>query len=180
MTTWRHPLNLFLIKCAVLFIGWLALYTFYIHPNGTLDRFAVDLLIREGTWVLDAIGYDTIQEDLEGDVRTLGIDGSFGVWVGDPCNGVEVIALFIGFLIAFPAKKKHLWWFIPTGVIAIHHLNLLRVIVLAIIQSKAPEYLDFNHTYTFTILIYGFVAALWYIWITYLGQSRELLKAQPQ
>ena len=28
-----------------------------------------------------------------------------------------------------------------------------------------PELLDFNHDYTFTIIVYAFVFMLWYIWI---------------
>jgi hypothetical protein len=36
---------------------------------------------------------------------------------------------------------------------------------LALIQYKAPEYLDFNHHYTFTVIVYAFIFLLWMIWV---------------
>jgi hypothetical protein len=39
------------------------------------------------------------------------------------------------------------------------------VAALAIIVDINPEWLDFNHDYTFTILVYAAVFALWYLWI---------------
>jgi hypothetical protein len=43
-------------------------------------------------------------------------------------------------------------------------------VILARIQATAPDWLEFNHDYTFTVLIYGLVFALWYLW-TVLGRS---------
>jgi exosortase/archaeosortase family protein len=50
------------------------------------------------------------------------------------------------------------------GILIIHLLNIIRVIALTLLAYKAPEYLDFNHTYTFTILVYSVVFILWMIW----------------
>ena len=35
---------------------------------------------------------------------------------------------------------------------------------LTVYYFPDPEILDFNHTYTFTILVYGYVFYLWYLW----------------
>jgi exosortase/archaeosortase family protein len=44
-------------------------------------------------------------------------------------------------------------------------LNVLRVVALAIIAKYCPQYLNFNHTYTFTFVIYSFIFLLWIIWV---------------
>ena len=54
--------------------------------------------------------------------------------------------------------------FIPLGILILHGANIGRVVVLARIQATSPEWLEFNHDYTFTVLIYGLVFALWYLW----------------
>jgi exosortase family protein XrtF len=118
------------------------------------------------------MGYDIIPQGLFGEgIRTAGIDGSHGVWVGDPCNGLTLFALFTGFVLAFPGPVVRKLWFIPVGIITIHILNVLRVTCLAIIQYYTPQYLEFNHTYTFTILVYSYVFVLWYVWAARLSKS---------
>jgi exosortase family protein XrtF len=120
--------------------------------------------------LLALLGYEVIPQGLYGEgIRTAGIDGSHGVWVGDSCNGLTLFALFAGFVFAFPGPVIKKLWFIPAGLVAIHLLNVLRVTALALIQYYAPQYLEFNHTYTFTIIVYGFVFALWYLWATKLS-----------
>ena len=173
----KHPLTLFILKAAGLYFIWFVAYELYLHPEGTIDHFMIESLITQGSWVLDFLGFKGIQDHtLEGSMRTLGIDGTFGVWIGDPCDGIELFALFIGFLLAFPTNYKNLWWFLPLGVLAIHFLNLLRVVGLSILQYYKPELLEFNHTYTFTILVYGFVMFLWYIWASRFSGGKEILK----
>ena len=50
------------------------------------------------------------------------------------------------------------------GVATVHFANYLRVMALMWIQVYWPESLDFNHHYTFTVLVYGVIFLLWYIW----------------
>jgi exosortase/archaeosortase family protein len=72
---------------------------------------------------------------------------------------------FALFVIAFPGSVKKKLWFIPLGIVIIHFANVLRVIGLAAINYVAPQYLEFNHTYTFTILVYGIIFLLWMWWV---------------
>jgi exosortase family protein XrtF len=99
------------------------------------------------------------------DYQVLGIDGSNGVWVGSNCNAITLFSLFSVFIFAYPGAQKNKIWFIPVGILVIHFLNLLRVTALVVIDKFAPNYLDFNHTYTFTFLIYAVIFSLWMIWV---------------
>jgi exosortase family protein XrtF len=110
------------------------------------------------------MGYESFISD-NATIRTVGIDGTHGLWIGDPCNGLTLFALFAIFIVAYPGPWKHKLWFIPVGITVIHFLNVMRITALCIIVMKRPEWLDFNHTYTFQLLMYGFIFGLWWIWI---------------
>jgi exosortase family protein XrtF len=161
----QNPTALFLLKALGLYLAWYLLYELWLHPNGYVDRLVIDNIIFFGNIILQALGYRTIPTPPASDhIRTVGIDGTHGLWVGDPCNGITLFALFIGFIIAYPGNKKKKLFYSLFGVATIHLLNIIRVVTLSIITLKAPETLYFNHTYTFTIIVYGYVFLLWILW----------------
>ena len=163
----------FLVKALFLYVLWYVFYELWLHPNGKLDGFVIDNLIRSGEFILTNFGYHLIPEpDVTGTIRTLGIDGTHGLWIGDPCNGISLFVLFAGFVVAYPGPLKKKLWFIPLGIISIHLLNIIRIISLVFITYKSPQYLEFNHTYTFTILVYSYVFMLWMLWANKLSVSK--------
>lgn len=157
-----------LIRFLGLFIGlylvWMMLYHWLIHPWGKLDTLVINDSSLWAMWVLEIIGFDTFQGNHE-TIRTIGIQGTHGLWIGDPCNGLTLFALFSLFIAAYPGKWKHKLWFIPLGITLIHFMNVIRIAALCVVTLKAPEWLDFNHTYLFQTLMYLFIFFLWYIWI---------------
>jgi exosortase family protein XrtF len=127
--------------------------------------------------MLDLFGFDG--STIPGTHQTvLCIAGETMVGVGNPCNGLELFALFAGFIICFPGKFKAKLWFIPLGMIIIHFANVIRTFALALIQLKAPQYLEFNHHYTFTVIVYSIIFLLWMWWVNrYSGLNLENKKA---
>ena len=117
-------------------------------------------------FITNIIGYETVLEISQDLVITrIPEFASHGVWLGEACNGLKVVGLFSIFVIAFPGKWKHKWWFIILGIILVHFTNALRISGLTIISAKWPQYLDFNHNVTFQIIVYGVIFLLWYIWV---------------
>ena len=154
----------FIVLFIVLYLFWLMLYEWLIHPWGKLDTLVINDSSLWTAYVLDIMGYESFISD-NATIRTVGIDGTHGLWIGDPCNGLTLFALFTIFIVAFPGPWKHKLWFIPVGITVIHFLNVMRITALCVIVLKRPEWLDFNHTYTFQLLMYGFIFGLWWIWI---------------
>lgn len=111
---------------------------------------------------LEWMGYSVIR--LES--RMIGIEGTPGLFLGDSCNGIALFALFSIFIIAFPGRITYKIIFIPAGIVLIHFLNVLRVIILAIIEIYSYEWTEFNHTYTFTIFIYVVIFMMWLLWVS--------------
>lgn len=154
----------FIVLFIVLYLFWLMLYEWVIHPWGKLDTLVINDSSLWTAYVLELMGYESFISD-NATIRTVGIDGTHGLWIGDPCNGLTLFALFAIFIVAYPGQWKHKLWFIPVGITVIHFLNVMRITALCVIVLKRPEWLDFNHTYTFQLLMYGFIFGLWWIWI---------------
>ncbi|MGB0404540.1 MAG: exosortase X [Salibacteraceae bacterium] len=162
---WNNPLFRFVTYAFILYISWFYVYDNWLHPLGNVDRWVIEQITTHSSILLDVLGFQLQPNDLYGDqYRIVGINDSVGVWIGDECNGLTLFALFTGFVLAFPGPIKTKMWFIPVGIITIHLLNVLRVSALAIISKFSPESLDFNHTYTFTTIVYSYVFLLWYWW----------------
>jgi len=163
---WTDPLYRFLLKAVFLFLLWYFVYELWLHPNTGIDMFVIRNLEDLSSWLLGLTGFQLIPDSDIDSIRTVGIDGTSGVWIGDPCNGLTLFSLFAGFVIAYPGSVMKKLWFIPLGLALIHALNVLRIAGLALILHyfPDPDILEFNHTYTFTLIVYGFVLYLWYLW----------------
>lgn len=166
----NRPTNLFysfLIKAFGLYFFWYLVYEIWLHPMGTIDEAVINHLVNANNFILSLLGYSLIPETASvHDIRVVGIDGTHGLWIGDPCNGITLFALFTGFVLAFPGSLKTKLWFIPVGIISIHIINIIRIVALCIVLKYFPDSLEFNHTYTFTIVVYGYVFLLWILWAT--------------
>ena len=163
----------FLVLASSLYLLLYLLYQFVVKKYTWYDQKFIGQIIAGAEWLLHRMGYATFKVLQDLDMQVIGIDGSNGVWIGSNCNAITLFTLFSVFIIAYPGQQKAKWWFIPAGIVAIHLLNILRVVGLAVLSLKAPEYLDFNHTYTFTIIIYGFIFYLWMLWINRFSHAEE-------
>lgn len=156
---------LFILKSGILYCICYFLYEFIIKRNTKGDQFFIREIINFCSWILNKMGYLTFASKEVNDVQVFGIDGSNGVWIGGPCNGITLMFLFAVFIIAYPGNFKNKLWYIPLGVLIVHFINIFRIIGLVFIEHYYPSFLDFNHTYTFTFLAYMAVFALWMLWV---------------
>lgn len=163
----KHPIARFLIILLALYIGWTILYDFWISPKGIIDMAVIDFTIYISKHILESFGYVVFT----GIDRVIGVDGTGGLWIGDNCDGIALFALFAGFIIAFPGSWKKKLIFIPVGILLIELMNITRVVVLAMLDTVSRTWTEFNHTYTFTILIYACIFLLWMRWVNKYGKS---------
>lgn len=159
------PFIRFLLLAALLYAGWYLLYEAVLHPHGGLDRLLIDHLATLSGGMLEAMGHELLPPPVADNNRYIGIQGGHHLWIGDACNGAGLMAVFLIFLIAYPGPWAHKIWFTAAGLITIHLLNAVRIAVLCIIVSIDYELLNFNHDYTFYVVVYGWVFLLWYIWV---------------
>jgi exosortase family protein XrtF len=161
-----NPFYAFLSKAFGLYFFWYLTYELWLHPKAVFDNLVIENLVFWSESLLRTFGYALIPPGSAGDqIRVVGIDGTHGLWIGDPCNGISLFALFTGFVIAFPGPVKAKLWYIPAGIVFLHFINVLRIVGLTMVLKYYPSSLAFNHTYTFTIVVYSFVFLLWILWV---------------
>lgn len=162
----NKPLSRFLIRAAVLYLGWHLLWFNWIEPDGTVNHY----LTYNTAWIseqaLNAFSSHAFAlSPFEEENTYLFKDGIPVVLIEHGCNGLILMVLFAAFVIAFPGPGKEKLWFVPAGIVSIYLINSLRVIGLAVNHIISKESFDFNHKYTFTILVYGAIFLFWMIWV---------------
>ena len=172
--SFANPFTKFILTAGSLYLALYLVYQFIVRKYTYYDQKFIGQIIEAAEMILNILGYTTFKVLQDRDMQVLGIDGSNGVWIGSNCNAITLFSLFTVFILAYPGRQKPKFWFIPLGILIIHFLNILRVVSLALIARHAPSYLDFNHTYTFTFLIYAFIFLLWMIWVNRFSQKKVL------
>ncbi len=92
--------------------------------------------------------------------------------VFEGCNGLNVMIVFVAFLVAYGGYPKRMLWFLPLGLLVIHLFNLLRIILLYVAAQQNTHYFYYIHKYFFTAALYLVVIVLWIIWVMKLSTNR--------
>lgn len=163
----------FLILFVLCLLVWFSLYELVLKPSVIYDAWVIEGIAHQASLLLELFNYDVLVDDrlYTGYLNYISLIGSQGVVIGPGCDGLVVMALFSFFILCMPGSVKHKLWFIPLGVVSIHLVNVIRASVLTVIMAKNPGWLAFNHDYTFTALIYGFVFFLWVSWTKRVANS---------
>lgn len=160
------PSILFLAKFIGLYLVLNILYGFYLDASkGEADlvtRWVTGQTAEILSWYNEEISTGP-KEDLKSIYIFKGEHAVLSVYEG--CNGLNVMIIFISFLIAYGNISKRMLWFIPTGLLLIHLFNLLRIILLFHVTLSMPDFLYFSHKYLFTAFIYIAVFLSWALWI---------------
>ncbi len=160
------PSILFLAKFIGLYIVLNIAYGFYLDAS----KGEADIMTQWVTAQTAAV-IDTYEDDIstgpKGDLKSVFIfkakDAVLSVYEG--CNGLNVMVIFVSFLIAYGKVGKKMLWFMPLGLLVIHLFNLLRIVLLFHVTLSMPDILYFSHKYLFTAFIYIAVFGMWALWI---------------
>lgn len=154
----------FLLLALGTYLLWYVAYEYHIKPETGLDEWVISHIVEHAKVALNSFGF-VLRQEADMAWNHIAIEGSAGVLIGAPCDGIILFVIFSIFVLAFPGPIRHKLWYLPLGILSIHLVNVLRVVALAWIVSVNESWLAFNHDYTFTILTYAWVFLLWYIWV---------------
>jgi len=157
------PLTRFLIKVSTIYIIWYLIYDYYLLPDGRLDAFLSLSGVNLAGCILNIFGWDIYSE-----ARVLAITGTNGVEIQNGCNGLELIGLYMGFIIAFPGgpiQKRII--FLAGGILLLFVANVFRIMIFALSIYYVPTFWEQVHTYSSYFIFYPIVLTLWYIWTTF-------------
>jgi len=98
--------------------------------------------------------------------------------VFEGCNGINVMIIFIAFIVAFGGSVKTMTWFIPAGILLIHLFNLLRISLLYFAAIHYQQFFYYVHKYIFTAFLYLVVLALWAVWVFRFNTKKTVSEAK--
>lgn len=156
----KNPVLVFLVTVIVLYIIWETFYASYLCMSPFSFKIS-SLLGRSSSYFFSLIDLNLNWSEA---THCVSINGRPALYIGTPCNGLAFFGLFACFVIAFPASWKSKLWFLPLGILAIHVLNMIRVILLILNFYFYNRSFDFNHKYTFNFVVYGFMLLVWLYW----------------
>ncbi len=87
------------------------------------------------------------------------------LYIADSCNGLELIALYLGFIIAMQTKIIRKIKYCIVGGIFIYYMNVLRCIGLIILQINSSKHFEFAHHYLFKLIVYSSILMLWHFYM---------------
>lgn len=171
-----RPVRSFLIKGLIIFLVWKAIYSFFLLPDRVIDEPLTQTVGKHVVIMLNkmAVGepfhaVEKTQRIVQEGVETFPVQTVLYYQdipisgIGDPCNGLEVFVLYLGFIIAFPSGWLRKAIFIPSGIALIYVANIARFIGLVWLQWYKPDLLEFAHDYLYKGVIYFMIFLIWVV-----------------
>ena len=97
----RSPLTIFFIKVGLIYGGWEVLYQYVFLPDFWLDTWLSHAGVSLAAGSLSFLGWD-----IESTARFVCVVGNRGIEVQNGCNGLDLLGLYTGFIIAYPGETK--------------------------------------------------------------------------
>lgn len=150
----------FLLRAAILIAVWELLYNFLLKPAGIPDD-QLTRLVQVGAMKLLSWFYTDVGED----GSKIVLNGKDAVSIARQCNGLELLVLYLGFILCLPTNTKRMLSFAIIGVLVIYILNVIRTALLAAMYDQDHSLTDFAHHYVFKIIIYAVVFLGWVLYM---------------
>lgn len=171
------PALFFLAKFIGIYVVGNVLYGLYIESYGDRVDPATEWVAHQTSGVLHLFGEDTNVASMP-DTPTVGLNGrkESGLTFYEGCNGINVMIVFVSFMVAFSGPWRKLTVYILLGLISIHVANLIRLAMLFLVTLHWEHYFYYFHKYLFTAIIYSFVFGLWALWIWRFSSVPDVVK----
>jgi len=161
------PAIIFVIKFLTIYFVGNIVYGLYVESFQQVVDPITNWVTEQSVNILNVVGESTeTYIDKENPKVHILHDNLAVISVFEGCNGINVIVIFIAFLVAFGGGAKKLLWFVPLGILSIHIANLIRIVLLYFVAHYFSDYLYFTHKFLFTGFIYVWVLLLWFVWAT--------------
>jgi len=150
------------------------LHYYPIHETvGEINKFLMALLYENSLWALQHL--TTIDFTTDPETRTFWYAGG-SVYISAGCSGFKPFMQWIVLMLLFPGPWKHKLWFIPTGLLITHLVNIFRIDSLVIILNYYPQHWHFTHDYILRPFFYVVMFGLWVFWVEKITPTKKSLK----
>lgn len=176
LAKWREwlagkPYLVFALRLGGLWVLWQAFIALVLTPNPYFRDYwfwgnpalAHSLLWATET-IVDLFGY-TLNLHLADGERIFWIEGSArSLGLNNPCVGLHLWLAWGALIAAYPGPLKLKLWVIPLGWLAIHTLNVVRLVAMAFAVRFGAVEAGFDHHAVFNGVIYVLIFLGWVLW----------------
>ena len=168
------PVKVFLFKAVMLLVIWKTIYLVFLLPTRIIDAPATRSVgiatAKALNLAYNTQGY-TSKKEVQNrqsefgvvavDQQAIYLNNNKIVAIEDACNGIELFALYAGFILCLPAAFSRKLIFIGSGLVAIYLVNIFRCTVITWVLLAHPQFFGFAHHYLFTFIVYVFIIWFW-------------------
>ena len=168
------PIRLFLGKALLFFIAWKVIYGVFLLDSNTIDNVLTNHVGASSVYVLNNLtpmsGFiakeEIYSEVLAGETEehlssAIYHNGYKVLDIAQACNGLELLVLYIGFIVCMPSNIKRKLLYIGIGILLLDSVNILRCVGLIYLREYFHAYFEFAHHYIFKIMIYSATFLIW-------------------
>ncbi len=163
----------FLIRAFIIFLVWKSTYYLVLSPLRILDKPLTQITAKTTLHTLqwmypnDLFCYKELTPFNKTDFFGTNIVryGKKVIGIADPCNGLELFVLYVGFLFCIPSTLKRMGFFVLAGLLVIYILNISRCSLIACLNMSRSIYGDFAHHYLFKLVVYAGIFGGWMLYL---------------
>ena len=159
----------FFLKLIALVVIWECSYHFILEPARIPDQFLTDVITRGVTLCINLFfrvsPHVTWADYPSYSAAFILQDGKTLFLIADFCNGLDLIIIYLGFIILLPYAASRKIIFGVSGIVVITIADIIRCTLLYWIWKYHRSMFDFNHKYLFSILMYLLIFSGWVLFI---------------
>jgi exosortase/archaeosortase family protein len=170
-------IRVFLRNVLIVFFVWKLVYLLFLLEDRVLDQpltnhvgegtawFLNHCTLLEGFSALPVIKQTVFEGQLQiSEVSQVRHQGKDILLIADVCNGLELIVLYLGFILCFPATIFKKIIFMVLGTVIIVLANIVRCGGLVFLKQYYDyDLFQFAHHYGFKITLYGIIFMMWVV-----------------
>jgi exosortase family protein XrtF len=168
------PALIFVAKFLVVYFVGNLVYGFFIESYDNQPDPITRFVTGQSAQVLNLCAYNADTEKHPSEAKVmLKNDSLVVINVFEGCNGINVIIVFVAFLVAYGGPPRTLILFAVGGIVLIHLFNLARIAYLFFLALSNSRSFYYYHKYFFTATLYGVVFLLWVIWVLKFSKDQK-------
>ena len=169
-------IRLFLGKAFLLFVVWKIIYNVFLYDAKYLDRALTAHVGNASVTLINSLGAmngfvskrEMTDNDnlgiLKDEVSVIYHNDKIVLNIANVCNGLELMVLYIGFIICMPSRFLRKFLYIILGLIVLDGINILRCVGLIYLREYYAIYFQFAHHYLFNAMVYTGTFIMWILY----------------
>lgn len=147
-----------------LFFPLLVLFIFFVFPS--ISPYFEPQMSTVLSWTAVILGFILnlfgMNAYASGPVLAL---NRFSIRVITECIGLPEMLIFLGIVLAFPAKPEKKLWGLLFGIPTLYVINIFRMLFITVIANWNPKTFDFFHLYFWQVAGILIIGGVWLFWV---------------